>query len=64
MQRISFVGQRNHMLTKLLAIYSSVLTTLLTGLVLAGSVAAKMQSFDEIEVRRINVREPDGTLGW
>ena len=50
------------MLIKLLAIYSSVLTTLLTGLVLAGSVAAKTQSFDEIDVRRINVREPDGTL--
>ena len=50
------------MLIKLLAIYSSVVTTVLTGLVLAGSVAAKPQSFDEIDVRRINIREPDGTL--
>src|SRR5215831_9625613 len=50
------------MLTRVLAIYSSVLTTVLTAFVLAGSVAAKPQSFDEIDVRRINVREPDGTL--
>jgi len=50
------------MLIKLLAIYSSVVTTVLTGLVLAGSVAAKPQSFDEIDIRRINIREPDGTL--
>ncbi len=50
------------MLTKVLAVYSSVLTTVLTAFVLAGSVAAKPQSFDEIDVRRINVREPDGTL--
>ena len=50
------------MLIKLLAIYSSVVTTVLTGLVLAGTVAAKPQSFDEIDIRRINIREPDGTL--
>ena len=50
------------MLTRVLAIYSSALTTLLTAFVLAGSVAAKTQSFDEIDVQRINVREPDGTL--
>ncbi len=50
------------MLIKLLAIYSSVVTTVITGLVLAGSVAAKTQSFDEIDIRRINIREPDGTL--
>src|SRR4030095_7417249 len=50
------------MLTKVLAIYSSVVTTVLTAFVLAGSVGAQTQSFDEINVRRINVREPDGTL--
>jgi len=50
------------MLTKVLAIYSSVVTTALTAFVLAGSVNAQSQSFDEINVRRINVREPDGTL--
>jgi hypothetical protein len=28
----------------------------------SGSAAAKVQNLDEIDVRRINVREPDGTL--
>jgi len=50
------------MLTKILVVYSSVLTTVLAAFMLAGSVAAKTQTFDEIDVRRINVREPDGTL--
>jgi hypothetical protein len=50
------------MLTKLLVVYATVLTTLLAGFTLAGSAAAKFQRFDEIDVRRINVREPDGTL--
>jgi len=49
------------MLTKILVVYSSVLTTVLAAFMLAGSVAAKPQTFDEIDVRRINVREPDGT---
>jgi hypothetical protein len=43
-------------------IYSTVLTTLLAAFTLAGSAAAKVQHFDEIDVHRINVREPDGTL--
>jgi hypothetical protein len=50
------------MLTKMLAVYSTVLATLLTAFTLAGSAAAKVQRFDEIDVHRINVREPDGTL--
>ena len=50
------------MLTKLLIAYSSVLTTLIAALTLAGSAAAGVQHFDEIEVNRINVRESDGTL--
>ena len=50
------------MLTKVLAIYSGVLTTVLTAFVLGSSLAANTRSFDEIDVRRINVREPDGTL--
>ena len=50
------------MLTRVLAIYSSVVTTMLAVLVLAGVVAAKTETFDEIDVRRINIREPDGTL--
>src|SRR5437763_5932375 len=50
------------MLTKILVVYSTVLTTSLTAFTLAGSAAAKVQRFDEIDVHRINVREPDGTL--
>src|SRR3954464_12128502 len=50
------------MLTKVLVAYSSVLTTVLAAFALAGSVAAKTQTFEELDVRRINVREPDGTL--
>src|SRR5216117_567413 len=50
------------MLTKILVVYSTVLTTLLTAFTLAGSAAAKVQRFDEIDVHRLNVREPDGTL--
>ena len=50
------------MLTRVLAIYSSVVTTMLAVLVLAGVVVAKTETFDEIDVRGINIREPDGTL--
>jgi len=50
------------MLSKVLVSYSTVLTTLLAAFTLAGSAAAKVQRFDEIDVHRINVREPDGTL--
>jgi len=38
------------------------LTTLLTATMLAGSASATVQDLDEINVHRINVREPDGTL--
>ena len=50
------------MLTKILVVYSTVLTTLLGAFTLAGSAAPKIQHFDEIDVHRLNVREPDGTL--
>ena len=54
------------MLTKILLVYSTVMTTLLAAFTLAGSAAARgqdrVQQLDEIDVRRINVREPDGTL--
>jgi hypothetical protein len=50
------------MLTKILAIYSAVLTTIVAAFVLSGTVSARTQTFDEIDVRRINVREPNGTL--
>ena len=56
----------SHMFTKILVVYSTVLTTLLAAFTLAGSAAARgqdrVQRFDEIDVHRINVREPDGTL--
>src|SRR5712691_1869150 len=50
------------MLTQVLVVYSTVLTTLIAAFTLAGSAAAKVQRFDELDVNRINVREPDGTL--
>ena len=54
------------MLTKILVVYSTALTTLLAAFTVAGSVAARgqdrVQQLDEIDVHRINVREPDGTL--
>lgn len=50
------------MLTKILVVYSTVLTTLLATFTIGGSAAAKRERFDEIDVHRINVREPDGTL--
>lgn len=48
--------------TKILVVYSTVVTTLLAILALAGFAAPKVQHFDEIDVHRINVRETDGTL--
>jgi hypothetical protein len=52
--------------TKVLVVYSTVVTTLLAAFTLTGSAAAwnqdRVQRFDEIDVHRINVREPDGTL--
>jgi hypothetical protein len=50
------------MWTKILIVYSTVLTTLLAAFTFAGSAAANVQRFDEINVQRMNVREPDGTL--
>ena len=50
------------MLTKILVVYSTIVTTLLAAFTLAGSAAAKVQRFDEIDVHRVNVREADGTL--
>jgi hypothetical protein len=53
-------------LSKVLVVYSTVVTTLLAAFTLAGSAAARgqdrVQRFDEIDVHRINVREPDDTL--
>jgi len=45
-----------------LAIYSGVLTLVFAVTVLGGFAPAKKAAFDEIDVRRINIVEPDGTL--
>src|SRR5438552_2410389 len=50
------------MFVKLLTVYSSLLTTWLAIVMLASPGAARVQNLDEIDVHRINVREPDGTL--
>ena len=49
---------------RFLAVYSGVLTIMFCVTVLCGftGATAKRQNFDEIDVHRINVREPDGTL--
>jgi hypothetical protein len=48
---------------RFLAIYSGVLTLVFAGTVFGGFAAtAKRPTFDEIDVHRINVVEPDGTL--
>ena len=49
-------------LTKILVVYSTITTTLLTIFVVTGFAAPKVQRFDEVDVHRINVREADGTL--
>lgn len=48
------------MINRLLLIYSAMLTGVLAIVLLTG--AAKKPRFDEIDVQRINVIEPDGTL--
>src|SRR4051812_48796343 len=50
------------MATKILIGYSTIVTTLLAILALAGFAGPKVQRFEEIDVHRINVREVDGTL--
>src|SRR5215831_8857402 len=46
---------------RFLVIYSAVLTTIVAALVLSGATS-RVQSFDEIQVHRIDVVEPNGTL--
>ena len=48
--------------TTFLAVYSGLLTLMLGVIVLSGFSAAKKTVFDEIDVHRINVVEPDGKL--
>ena len=52
------------MLTRILAVYSAVLTTAVAAFVFGSAThgQTQVQQFDQIDVQRINVREPDGTL--
>jgi hypothetical protein len=45
-----------------LAVYSAVLSTAFAFVVLVGAKSPRTQAFDEIQVHRIDVVEPDGTL--
>jgi hypothetical protein len=48
---------------RLLAIYAGIVTVALAVVILGGfAKAPKKASFDEIEVKRVNIVEPDGTL--
>ncbi len=52
---------RTALTQRVLLVYSGVLTLVLCVVLLSASSASKKTSFDEINVRRINVVEPDGT---
>jgi hypothetical protein len=47
---------------RILVVYSGVLTLALAGMLLTGASGPRKASFDEIDVGRINVVEPDGTV--
>jgi hypothetical protein len=47
---------------RLLAVYSGILTLALALMLLTGAARPRNASFDSIDVRRINVVEPDGTV--
>ncbi len=47
---------------RILLVYSGVLTLVLCVVLLSASSSMKKASFDEIDVKRINVIEPDGTV--
>lgn len=51
-----------HKSQRFLAIYSGILTVVFAITVLTGATKARKDSFEEIDVQRINVVEPDGTL--
>jgi hypothetical protein len=53
---------RNTLTQRLLLVYSGVLTVVLCAVLLSGATSSKKSSFDEIDVKRINLIEPDGTL--
>jgi hypothetical protein len=47
---------------KALIAYSGVLTALMVGVLVSGAAPDRSAEFSQIDVQRINVREPDGTL--
>ena len=47
---------------RFLVVYSGLLTIAFGAIVLTGAAATAKASFDTIDVQRINLREPDGTL--
>lgn len=49
---------------RFLAIYSGVLTVVFAATVLTGAASTGRASFEEIDVQRLNLREPDGTLRY
>lgn len=53
---------RTALTQRLLLVYSGVLTIVLSIVLLTGAASEKKTSFDEIDVKRINVVEPDGTV--
>ena len=53
---------RTALTQRILLIYSGVLTSVLGVVLLAGAKSEKKASFDEIDVKRINVVEPDGPV--
>jgi hypothetical protein len=53
---------RNALTQRALLVYSGILTIVLSVVLLTASSQPKKTSFDEIDVKRINLIEPDGTL--
>lgn len=49
---------------RFLVAYSGVLTAVFAAVVLTGAAASGKTSFEEIDVQRLNLREPDGTLRY
>ena len=53
---------RTALTQRVLLIYSGVLTVVLCVVLLSGASSQKKTTFDEIDVKRINLVEPDGTI--
>src|SRR5690554_4138120 len=50
--------------SRFLVVYSGLLTAVFAVLVLTGAASSGKASFEEIDVQRLNLREPDGTLRY